>query len=103
MVENPVKNRSTAYNINAISPRALSSSILPPPVQRAAAEFKMGKYPKTIKDLDIDGNDLKRFGLEGVEIGNKLKSLLINVYADKVRNNKEELIQLLGYQPREKS
>lgn len=99
--ENPLKNRSTAFNINAISSKALNSGILPPPIKRAAAEFKIGKYPKTIKDLEVDGNDLKRFGLEGAEIGNKLKWLLINVYADNVRNSKEELLRLLGYQPSE--
>lgn len=100
--DNPLKNRLTAFNINTVSSKAFSSSILPPPVQRAVDEFKMGKYPKTIKELNVDGNDLKRYGFEGAEIGNKLKSLLINVYADNVKNNKEDLLKILGYQPTEK-
>lgn len=96
-----VKNRSTAFNVNRVSPRALSSGLLPRTVKRAAQEFATGRYPKTINELDIDGNDLKRFGLEGAEIGNTLKSLLINVYADKVKNNKQDLINMLGYIPSE--
>lgn len=99
--DTPMKNRSTAYNVHALSPKALKSKLLPRPIQRASQEFETGRYPKTMGELDVDGNDLKRYGLEGVEIGNALKNLLLNVYADKVRNNKQDLINMLGFRPSE--
>ncbi len=49
-----------------------------------------------ISDLKIDGNDLKNLGFFGKEIGEKLNFLLDKVIKNEVKNEKEELIKLLG-------
>ena len=48
-----------------------------------------------IKDLDIDGNDLKTLGLYGKEIGKALDFLLENVIEENTVNKKDILIKYL--------
>lgn len=55
--------------------------------------IKDGECFKT-SDLAIDGNDLKKMGFKGVEIGNLLKKLLNKVIANPELNNKESLIKI---------
>lgn len=50
----------------------------------------------TLKDLAIDGNDLKGIGLEGKEIGKALQYLLNAVLNEKVINNKEQLLKYIN-------
>ncbi len=49
----------------------------------------------TLKDLDINGNDLSELGFEGREIGKNLKMLLEAVIENKVENKKERLLAFL--------
>ena len=52
--------------------------------------------PLTIKELKINGNDLKTLGLSGAEIGNTLEKLMDAVLKDKTLNEKSKLLALLG-------
>ena len=52
--------------------------------------------PLTIKELKINGNDLKALGLNGAEIGNALEKLMDEVLKDKTLNEKSKLLALLG-------
>jgi tRNA nucleotidyltransferase/poly(A) polymerase len=90
----PVVERSFAHNMYLLSPLALQSQIIPVGLQKASQEFQQGKYPKTVNELAVNGNDLVGIGLKGKAIGDMQKSLLVKVYADKVRNSKEELLNL---------
>lgn len=94
--DSPVKNRSVAHNMYLYSPKSLKSKILPSKLESAAMELLMGRFPKTVGELAINGNDLMQLGLQGKEIGDKLKSLLINVYAENVDNKRENLLSLVG-------
>ena len=87
--------RTIAHNMYTSSPESLNSNILSNSVKQAAYELLQGKYPKTIGELAINGNDLMKFGLKGKEIGDALKKMLINIYTEKVSNNKEELLSLI--------
>jgi tRNA nucleotidyltransferase (CCA-adding enzyme) len=89
---NPIKAKAVAHNMYVLSPQSLQSQILPDIIKTAAQELLSGKYPKTIGELAINGNDLMTIGLKGKEVGNMLKSLLLNIYANKINNNKEELL-----------
>jgi len=91
-----VKARSIAHNMYKIAPQTLESQIIPQQIKIAAQELLHGKYPKTINELAVNGNDLMNAGLSGKEIGDMQKSMLIQIYADKVRNNKEELLSLVS-------
>ena len=90
-----VTARTLAHNIYKISPKTLNSKILPEPIKAAAQELMSGKYPKDFSELAVDGNVLMSMGLQGKQIGDMLKSLLLKVYGDNVRNDKEELLSLV--------
>ena len=93
---NLIEARSVAHNMYVISPTSLQSQILPNVIKTAAQELLQGKYPKTVNELTANGNDLMQAGLQGKAIGDMQKSLLLKVYANKVMNNKEELLSLAG-------
>jgi hypothetical protein len=91
---NLIEARSIAHNMYAISPTSLQSQILPNVIKTAAQELLAGKYPKTVNELAVNGNDLMQTGLQGKAIGDMQKSLLLKIYANKAMNNKEELLSL---------
>ena len=93
---NPIKARTVAHNMYVTFPQSLQSQILPSSVEVAAQELLQGKYPKTVNELAVNGNDLMELGLQGKAIGDMQKSLLMKIYGDKVGNNREELLALAG-------
>lgn len=54
------------------------------------------KHPVLIKDLAINGNDIKRYGYKSIEIGHKLQELLEHVLKNPKDNNRLKLIKLLS-------
>ncbi|MFA5366435.1 MAG: GNAT family N-acetyltransferase [Dehalococcoidia bacterium] len=90
---NPVKARAIAHNVYVLSPQTFQSTILPENIENAARELVQGKYPKTLGELTVNGNDLMTLGFKGSEIGDMLKSILLKIYADKLRNDKQELMK----------
>ncbi len=50
--------------------------------------------PLYIKDLAIDGNDVKKLGFVGSEIGNTLRFLMVRVIENETLNTKDALIEL---------
>jgi tRNA nucleotidyltransferase/poly(A) polymerase len=91
-----VKARSLASNMYNIAPQTLENQILPETIRNAGQELLQGKYPKTVNELAVNGNDLMQQGLSGKAVGDMQKSMLIWIYADKIRNNKEELLSLVN-------
>lgn len=91
-----VEARSIAHNMYVLSPKTLNSGIIPHVIKIAAQDLLSGKYPKTIGELAVNGNDLMELGLKGKQIGDTLKSLLLKVYSDKIPNQKEELLNSLN-------
>lgn len=49
----------------------------------------------TLKNLAVNGNDLKNIGIEGKKIGNNLHMLLEMVIEEKIKNDKSELIDYI--------
>ena len=87
------KNRLISSFMYKLSPDSLNSEILPKPLKVSANELLTGKYPKSLKDLKISGNDLINMGFkQNKELGDFLNKILILVYSDKLKNNREELI-----------
>jgi tRNA nucleotidyltransferase/poly(A) polymerase/2'-5' RNA ligase len=93
---NMIEARAVASNMYLTSPQSLQSQILPAVIKTAAQELLQGKYPKSVNELAINGNDLMQLGLKGKEIGDMQKSILLKVYANKIRNNREDLLALAG-------
>ena len=63
--ENPIALRSVAYNMYGTSPQSLQSQILPTALRTAADELLSGKFPKTLSELAVNGNDLLEKGFTG--------------------------------------
>ena len=95
------KARIAAHNVYITSKDMLQSQILPELIGEAAQELLQGKYPKSLGELAVNGNDLIGLGLEGKEIGKALKNMLVEIYDGNVRNNKEELLSLVNQKPEE--
>jgi tRNA nucleotidyltransferase/poly(A) polymerase len=93
---NLIEARSIAHNMYVMSPTSLQSQILPNVIKTAAQELLEGKYPKTVNELAVNGQDLMQAGLQGKAIGDMQKSLLLKVYSGNVMNNKEDLLSLAG-------
>jgi len=91
----PVKARSIAHNMFTTAPQTLESRVIPEQIAVAAQELLQGKYPKTVNELAVNGNDLMNAGLQGKGIGDMQKAMLIRIYADNIRNSKEELLSLV--------
>lgn len=53
------------------------------------------KHCVSLKSLDINGNDLVLMGYKGIQIGEKLKFLLLKVIDNPELNKKEKLIEIL--------
>ena len=96
-----VINRMVANMMYGISPKSLESDLLPKELKIAADELLSGKYPKSLKDVEVSGNDLISLGFkQNKELGEFLKRILSLIYSDKLKNNKEEIID---YVKREKN
>lgn len=85
------KNRIIAHNMYLVSPEALKSELLFGDLHKAAVELLKGIYPRTYKDLVVNGNDLKAMGAQGKQIGDLLKEILVLIYYDKLKNNKADI------------
>ncbi len=67
-------------------------------IKKYIIETKKNKYPLSIKDLKINGNDLKDIGIvDGLQIGITLKLMLDKVLKEPNLNNKETLIDLINF------
>jgi len=93
---NSIEARSIAHNMYVTSQQSLQSKILPNIIQNGAQELIQGKYPKTVNELAINGNDLMELGLKDKAIGDMQKSLLLKIYANKIKNNREDLLNLVN-------
>lgn len=75
--------KSTQYIIDA-----------PSIVKDRYVKIIMNNEPLLLKDLEIDGDDLKKLGLEGKQVGDCLKYLLEKAWAKPTINKKETLTNM---------
>ena len=94
--DNKAKNRLVVNAMFGLSPESIDSEILPENLKIAIRDLKSGKYPLSLKQLAVNGNDLMQLGLKGKDIGDTLKNLLFNVYSDKLPNEKNALLNFLN-------
>jgi tRNA nucleotidyltransferase/poly(A) polymerase len=84
--------RKVYYDSIQISDWVLKANVIPHEFLKTQRSFIYRKYPRTIKDLDINGNDLLALGYTGPAIGKILKEMILSVLTDKVENEKEALL-----------
>lgn len=95
VTDNIVTNRNVVFMMNKISEQSLDSGILPDNLKIAVHELRSGKFPLTMKNLDVNGNDIIELGFKGVEIGRILNFALLNVFSERIQNKKEDIINLI--------
>lgn len=91
-ITNIIAARSIAHNMYLYSPQSLQSQIIPDTLKVAAQELLEGKFPKTVNELAVNGNDLAQVGLKGKAIGDMQKALLLKIYSGKIVNNRKDLL-----------
>jgi len=87
--------RLVVHNMYLINPETINSQILPEEFENVIQQFKSNEYPLTYSNLEVDGNDLILMGLKGQMIGEMLKKIILNIYSDKLSNNKNEIINFI--------
>ncbi len=91
----PGDDRAIVMRMLSKSPNVQNSGILNPYIKGLIVEMTTGVYPKSLSDLTIDGNDLMSMGFKGKEIGDKLSDIVLNIFKDKLKNNKEDIMNFL--------
>ncbi len=89
----PWENRLLSFKIFNISQIAFQSEILPFNVKEAIREMKKNRYPKCLKELNIDGNDLISLGIKPEKRSKTFEKIIILIMKNKVKNKKEFLIK----------
>jgi len=95
-IKNQIEARVVAHNMYLNSQQSLNSQIIQDMLKTACQELLTNKYPKAINELAVNGNDLLQLGLNGKEVGDVLKMMLINIYSDKIKNNRNDLLASLS-------
>lgn len=90
------ENRLLVSQVFGKYPPAIHSNFIPSKLRKYVDELKSGKYPMSIKDLEIDGNDLMELGFKGKEIRDVQELLLKKIYNDELNNQKQEIIDFLS-------
>lgn len=90
--DNKIKQRLVYYNLNKITPSILDSNFVVSLLGDVYKDFTNNLYPKSLSELDIDGNDLISLGFNGKEIGILLNKILNAIYSDDLKNNKNDII-----------
>jgi tRNA nucleotidyltransferase (CCA-adding enzyme) len=90
------KDRAIVMKMIHINPKINESNVISPYLKDIINELITGKYPKSISELEVDGNELMSMGLRGKEIGNALSDIIINIYQDNLKNNKGDIINFLN-------
>lgn len=58
-------------------------------------KFRTNEFPKEIKSLEVNGDDLMSYGYYGSDIKNKQLELIEMIFKGEIKNEKKELIKFL--------
>jgi tRNA nucleotidyltransferase (CCA-adding enzyme) len=92
----PEDDRAIVMRMISKYPNIQNSGVLSQYVKELISEMNSGKYPKSLSDLNIDGNDLIEMGFKGKEIGEKLSEVIINIFKDNLKNKKQDIMNFLN-------
>jgi len=90
---NRLNNLMSIFNAYSIYPNVINSDIFNNNIKKYINEFI--KYPKTIKELDINGNDIMNLGYKGPEVKEMFLKVLKAIFNDEINNNKKEIINYI--------
>jgi len=93
--ENDVQTKLNIYSMFKTFPKALESEIIPYEMKKNVVEMQKLGMPFSMRELQINGNDLLALGYTGQQIGELFKKLIVDIYSGKMRNNREVLLNYL--------
>lgn len=91
-----VQTKLTVFGMFKLYPKSLESGIIPYEVKNNIKEMQSSGMPFSMKDLQINGNDLLAMGYVGIQISELFKKLIIDIYDGKLQNNRNLLLNYLG-------
>lgn len=77
------------------TPELINTTIFVDYLDKAMDTFRTGKYPKSLSELKVNGNDILRLGLEGQEVGEAFRRIVKAILTDKIDNEKKQIIKFL--------
>lgn len=92
LIKSQHETNEIIFNAIQVSDTILDSGLLSEIGNNIIKDFKSGKYPLSIKELDITGEELIELGYKGIEIGKRQRFLLSEILNDRRKNIKEQLI-----------
>lgn len=87
--------RLTIFKAIQKSERVLDCNILESRQKQIVTEFKTGKYPKSLKELAVDGNDVMSLGYQNAAIGETISRILYLIFEDKLKNDHKTIMDFL--------
>ena len=90
------EKRMKLFEMMKIYPSTATSQILRTDLLYLLEEFNSGKYPTSLKSLAINGNDLLEKGFIGKEIKEMQYAILNEIFSDRIKNEKEEILDFLN-------
>jgi tRNA nucleotidyltransferase/poly(A) polymerase len=87
--------RMRLFKMYNISSTCFDSKIFDSVILREISLFKKGIFPKTLKELKVDGNDLMELGFQGPEISKAFETILIAIFEGTLKNTKRSIIKFL--------
>ena len=90
------EKRMKLFEMLKICPSTATSQILRTDLLDLLEEFNSGKYPISLKSLAINGNDLLEKGFIGKEIKEMQYAILNEIFSDRIKNEKEEILDFLN-------
>ncbi len=90
--------REIASHMYAVHADSLESPLVTGPLEQGAQELLTDKYPKNLKGLEVNGNDLMSMGYKGKQLGDELLKLLKAVHHDQLPNEREALLKSINDQ-----
>ena len=91
-------NRGIVFQMLKLAPETVKSGLVPNELKPAIQDLMSGKYPKNVGDLTVNGNDLITLNVEPRQRGVILNSMLDNIYADNLENERETLLNFVKSQ-----
>ena len=88
-------SRMLAFDMYKISKQSFNLKLYPNNILKAINDLK-NKYPKTLKELEINGNDLISLGHSGQRVGILLNDILMQIYSDNLENTKSNILKYLS-------
>jgi hypothetical protein len=76
----------------------IQSGLVPNELKSAIEDLTKGGYPKNFGELAVNGNDLVSMNVEPRNRGTILSTILSSIYADKLPNDRETLLNFIRKQ-----